>query len=160
MKLNLGSNNVRLDGFTNVDIVAHKNVDIVCDASDLKTINDCSVEVILASHLLEHFDFHQGIKAVKEWYRVLINGGKVIIEVPNLLAFCELFPKLPDNKQPEYLTQIFGYPWVDGQSHKMGYTPIQLRWTMALAGFKNIHQIEATRYTDIKDWCMRFVGEK
>jgi hypothetical protein len=159
LKLNLGSNEVRIPGFLNVDIVAHKNVDIIADASALPQ-DDNSVDEILASHLLEHFDFHQGKKALKEWFRVLKPGGRLTIELPDLDAFCRNFVLLPEDEKPNYYVQLFGYPWEDGQSHKFGYTPYQANLSLKEAGFCNILRRQANRYTNLVDWCMKFECEK
>jgi len=159
MKLNLGSNNIRIPGYTNVDLVAHENVDIVANAISLPQ-EDNSVDEILSSHLIEHFHFHDGLKALKEWFRVLKPGGKLIIECPDLEAFCRNFLKLSEEERPRYYVQLFGYPWEDGQSHKFGYTHSQIIWSLQTCGFHNIKELPAWRYMDIVDWCMKFECEK
>lgn len=135
MKLNIGSNDKRVEGFENVDIVPGPNVDIVASAHDLHMIKDESVEEILAEHILEHLTFYQANLALAEWYRVLTFNGKLFIEVPDLLRICEAF--IEGNEYQRFQNnigywslshQIFGnqrgrnHEENLAQTHKSGYT--------------------------------------
>lgn len=54
---------------------------IFCDGSDLATVNDETYDFILSSHNLEHFA--NPVKALKEWQRVTVKGGVLILVLPN-----------------------------------------------------------------------------
>jgi len=159
IKLNLGSNSVRIPGFINVDLVKHPNVDVVANALKLP-YKDGEVDEILASHLIEHFDYIEGQQALKEWYRVLKKGGKITIECPDFLAFCRNFINLPEDERSNYYVQVWGYPWEPGQAHKFGYTLNQLIGTLKSIGFKDIKQLPALRYSNLVNWCMKFEATK
>lgn len=155
LKLNLGSNCVRIQGFLNVDLVPHPNVDVVCNAIKLP-YQDNEVDEIYSSHLIEHFHYHDGLKALKEWYRVLKFGGIMVIELPDFEAFCRNFLQLPEHEKPNYYVQVWGYPWEAGQAHQFGYTPQQMIWSLNQAGFTKIERLPALRFTNLVDWCMKF----
>jgi SAM-dependent methyltransferase len=59
---------------------------IFCDASDLRIVPDDTYEFILSSHNLEHFA--NPVKALKEWQRVTVPGGILVLVLPN---YCYTF---------------------------------------------------------------------
>lgn len=83
MKLNIGSNTVRFEGFLNVDIRQLDEVDIVDDVSVLGKIKDNSVEYIIAHNILEHFSQDRVRDIVKTWVKKLKNNGVIEIGVPD-----------------------------------------------------------------------------
>ena len=159
LKINLGSNDIRIPGFLNIDIVKYKNVDIIANCKDLPFQDNIASE-ILASHIIEHFDFHEGLEALKEWHRILSPGGKLTIECPDLDYFCRNFILLPEHEKPNYYCQLFGFPWEKGQGHKFGYTPSQLKWSLKECGFKYFKKIPATRYNNINEWNQKYEAIK
>jgi SAM-dependent methyltransferase len=53
----------------------------ICDGNDLHAVKDCSYDFVLSSHSLEHFA--NPLKAVKEWLRVLRQGGTLVLVLPD-----------------------------------------------------------------------------
>jgi SAM-dependent methyltransferase len=64
-----------------VDIEAKRGVDMVASVDDLPMIESDSVDVILASHILEHIENTK--KTLNEWKRILKPDGKIIIILPD-----------------------------------------------------------------------------
>ena len=83
MKLHLGCGNKRIEGFMNVDIRPGNNVDIIDNISELNSVDNSSVELIYASHVLEHFGRHEYINVLERWYDLLKKGGKLRLSVPD-----------------------------------------------------------------------------
>lgn len=83
MKINIGSNDMRFEGFLNLDHRSGEHVDFVDDAFALKTFEKDSVEEIIASHILEHASFDRTSGILKRWKDVLKPGGKLWVAVPN-----------------------------------------------------------------------------
>lgn len=83
IKLNIGSNTVRFEGFKNVDIRDIPEVDIVDEVSELKKIKDNSVSYIKAHAILEHFAPDMTSKILKNWVSKLKSGGEIEISVPD-----------------------------------------------------------------------------
>jgi SAM-dependent methyltransferase len=54
---------------------------IICDATDLPTIEDSSYECVLACHCLEHFA--NPLRALAEWKRVLKDDGLLLLILPH-----------------------------------------------------------------------------
>jgi predicted SAM-dependent methyltransferase len=91
MKLNLGSHNKRINGYRNVDVLNLPNVDDVVDLSKFPWPYDMSsVDEILMQEFLEHISWHDCQAVINECYRILKPTGKIIIQVPDIEAMCEM----------------------------------------------------------------------
>ena len=114
-------------------------MDAIIDAKSIP-YDDNSIDCIRALHVIEHFDFHEGNRVLREWYRALKPGGKLILETPDLMATCKRFINDPDMRIPLY-GHFFAYPWIPGQAHKFLFTEEQLACNLGWAGFKNMKRI-------------------
>ena len=109
MKLNIGCQIHYFEGWTNQDVVGddpNMKVDLVCDAINLP-LAEKSVEFIYAGHLVEHFYPDTLPIAIKEWHRVLQDGGTLVVLTPDCGA---LFHDYASGrlKQEDLWQQIFG----------------------------------------------------
>ncbi len=141
-----------------VDKYIEKEGWVKMDAGDLK-YSAGSVDVIYASHLLEHFTIDQphgspiisAREALENWFKVLKIGGKVIINVPDFEWACEYF--LKKQKDPDYwdsrdtqqhfnaenvLEIFFGGQGAKGEFHYSGFTLSSLKKLLSDVGFKDI----------------------
>ena len=81
VRLNIGAGDKRIPGYTDIDIKTGT------DARHLPYA-DGSVDEVYASHILEHFDYDNGVgEALREWVRVLRPGGMLRISVPDVQKF-------------------------------------------------------------------------
>ena len=80
IQLHLGCGNVRLPNFINSDIIKTDAVDIVMDARYL-TYEENSVDLIYASHILDHFKRYEINAVLTEWNRVLKPCGVLRLSV-------------------------------------------------------------------------------
>ena len=107
MKLNLGSGNVRLDGFYNIDKSPICQPDLVWDIEETPwPIEPDSVEHILAGHSLEHVHQDKFPDVVREMYRVSQDGAEWYIYVPHGLT--NMFIKDPTHRMP-FALETFNY---------------------------------------------------
>ena len=88
MKLNLGCSDRRIEGYVGVDIAPP--ADQIVDLEYTWPWEDSSVDEVLAYDVCEHVSDESGadVKSGRIWFmnelhRVLIPGGKAIIETPN-----------------------------------------------------------------------------
>ena len=149
IKLNLGCGGMILPDYTNCDKYDER-ADLKCDVVDLP-FDDNSVDHIYASHIIEHFDFYQAFDVLKEWRRVLKEGGSLAVETPDLLGTCKAFIKGEESRRVELYGHFFATPWIDGQVHKFLYTETQIKWTLEKTGFKDIKKVPALRYIGCED---------
>jgi predicted SAM-dependent methyltransferase len=82
LKLNVGSADVCLPGYTNIDR-KHGGEAFPLTYNDGTPVADESVDEILASHVLEHFGHNEVGNVVQDWARCLKNGGKLRVAVPD-----------------------------------------------------------------------------
>lgn len=151
-KLNIGSHNVKVDGFLNLDILELPDVDIVCDITrvpwafrqrtdvsnkerpfdDISWPEENSVDEILMVEVLEHISFHDTDKVLKEIYRVLKPGGKIHIQVPDCGSMMEMYVRgeISDSipHKPQSVEQVIALRDATG----MRVNPV--RWLMAFCG--------------------------
>lgn len=85
IRLNLGSDRQQISGFLAVDFRPEVGPDVVADVKDLSMFADDSVEEVLASHVLEHLTWEEGLAALKEWMRVMKPGAMLTVAVPDIV---------------------------------------------------------------------------
>lgn len=78
MKVDIGGGLFPRKGYITID---QEDSDIICDLNDGIPLDDNSVGVLNASHVIEHLK--DPIKTMKEIHRVLAHGGWAFIEVPS-----------------------------------------------------------------------------
>jgi len=72
----------------NIDINPKWNPDMVADGANLDKIADASQDIIVSHHNLEHYGCGEAAPMIRECYRVLKPGGRLIVCVPNMDALC------------------------------------------------------------------------
>lgn len=77
--LDIGCGKHKIGGF-GIDCDKDSDADLICDMSEIP-LRDETYDYIISCHCLEH-TVHT-IKCLKEWYRLLKVGGKLILAVPN-----------------------------------------------------------------------------
>lgn len=86
-KLNLGSGNVRIPGFINVDLY-DDTADIQASIKEVP-LPDESVSEIVAYQVIEHIHYAESEAVLREMYRLLEPGGTAIIETPDIDVVCK-----------------------------------------------------------------------
>ncbi len=99
MRLNLGCGIDNRYGYVNVDFRKIPGVDSVVDLSVFPwPFSDGSAEEILMFDCLEHFSYRQTSTILSECWRVLSDGGQVLVQVPDgehlMHAFAQSGPYL------------------------------------------------------------------
>jgi glycosyltransferase involved in cell wall biosynthesis len=146
IKLNIGSGGCEIDRYMSVDLF-DRRAKIIADCTKLHEIFDeNSVEEILASHLFEHLNPYHSHDILSGWYKILKKGGKLIMEMPDILQLCSNFEK--SNKQERYglLNCIYGSvntatsddPSKITASHLFGWFPEIMYDHLSGVGFTNI----------------------
>ena len=82
LRLHIGSGNVRLPGWTNVDAQRLPGVDVVADVT--RGLDFADAEAVFSEHFLEHLAVDDALRFLLEAHRVLMDGGWVRLTTPNL----------------------------------------------------------------------------
>ena len=142
MKLHLGCWHRYLEGYVNIDIKGN-SADIHADLRSLP-FEDCSVDEIYASHVLEHFGRHEFLAVLREWNRVLKPGGGIYIAVPDIDSAIAYYLKHGDLK-PLY-GQFWGGQRDEYDHHKFGFTDKTLTEYLQQTGFENAERYNTFEY--------------
>lgn len=146
VRLNLGSGDMSLPGYLNVDQAPERDghrPDIVSDVMKLD-LADAYADEIMAIHVFEHFFLWDVDNVLAEWKRVLKPGGRLVLELPDLLKSARNFLKHPDTTDPKkWQLSMYGFygdpSWAEPvMNHKWGWTPTSLEAKLRDCGFVEI----------------------
>lgn len=146
MKLHIGGTEI-LPDWKILDVYERPEVDFVANASDLSQFADESIDVIYASHVLEHFYYGLGYDlslTLLEWYRVLKTGGQLMISVPDLRTLAWLYsrPNLDVQTRIHIMRMIFGGQTNEYDIHKVGFDFDILWMYLSDVGFSKCERVE------------------
>lgn len=146
IKLNIGSGEEVINGYTSVDL--YDKADVKDSILTLSSFEDNSVDVVRSYHILEHLKMTDVPIAMKTVYRVLKTNGIWDIEVPDLIWLMKDFLQLEDHQRWGWKIQtIFGLQVHDGEYHKSGFSKQHLYDLLHETGFV-VKKIEE-RFCDI-----------
>lgn len=132
LKLDIGGGkNKRDSDYTSVDICGEPDVKAEMWALPFK---DGEAHSIWSSHTLEHAPHGRVIETLKEWFRVLRPGGRIIVQVPDFNYVARYWLMGPDRAWAEAM--VFGLQTNEGEFHKCAFTPETLRGDLEGAGFE------------------------
>lgn len=148
LKINMGCGHRRIQGYVGVDIAPGQSVDVVAPAHKVPLGDNCANE-LMAIHLWEHFYFWECEVVLKEWRRLLMPGGLLVLELPDLYKCClnvvaeaQGTPTFKGDKEKEQgtLWGLFGDPRQKNQfmSHRWGWTPSSLQDFLMQNGFCDV----------------------
>jgi SAM-dependent methyltransferase len=108
INLDLGCGSNKQLGFLGLDKRYFDSVDIVHDIEDTPwPIDENSVAILLATHILEHIDPRKFLDVMDEAWRTLIPDGSFMISVPhssNIYAYQD-----PTHMRPGFVESSFYY---------------------------------------------------
>lgn len=141
MRVHVGCGRHVLDGWWNCDVQRHpkaaRDPEALCDTRSIPLPDRCA-SVLMSCHVLEHFYRWEVDDVLAEWRRLLMPGGILILELPNLESACRnLLSGLDDQMcmWPIYGDWSHRDPYM---MHKHGYTPGTLRALLEANGFHRV----------------------
>ena len=144
MKIHIGCGKKVLDGWVNCDIVRHpkapRDPELLCDARSIP-LDDGVADVVMAIHNFEHYYRWECDDVITEWKRLLKPGGRLILELPDLIKCCEniLKGRKSRNGDPDQLGRwgLYGDPRYKDKymCHPWGWAPDELMDFLKSHGF-------------------------
>jgi SAM-dependent methyltransferase len=125
----------------NIDSQERWNPDITTNGADLKQFfADESVDYVVLHHVLEHFGCGEGAALVKEAYRVLREGGSLLIFVPDMKTLAGGWFNGQISTQI-YMTNVYGaYMGSEDDRHKWGFDVVSLfDFLKSCSPWKGVH---------------------
>ena len=144
-KLHIGGTQ-KSDGWEVLNAVPAPYADYVGNAINLSRFADNTFAEIYASHVVEHFDYKNELElTLKEWWRVLIPGGKLYVSVPDLDTLAALFlqkDRLNIDECFFVMRMIFGGHVDEYDYHVVGLNEDFLTSYLKIAGYINILRVK------------------
>jgi len=159
-KLHVGCGRVYIPGFQHIDIQPAPHIDLVTEADRLTGIDDNSVELVYACHILEHFDRWHYKKALAEWYRVLKPGGVLRLSVPDLQACVEVYSKVGLVSGPFSIVGLLcGGQRGPFDFHRMVFDRKSLSQALTETGFTTIRDWDwrKTEHAEVDDYSQAYL---
>ena len=135
----------RVEGWEILNAVSAPEVDHIGDARDLSQFSDATFSDIYASHVVEHFDYKDELaQALREWHRVLIPGGRVLISVPDIEVLSRLIVDRSHPLEERFLLMqmMFGGHVDAYDHHRVGLNDEFLAWFLGAAGFVGMRRVD------------------
>jgi len=159
MKLHLGCGPRHIPGFVHIDVQPAPHVDIVGPIEKLP-MDDNSVSLIYASHVLEHFSRNEYESTLHEWFRVLEPDGILRLAVPDFAACAAIYY---ENGLADGLSGLVGLI-IGGQRnehdyHKMIFDESFLRSILLTIGFREVRLWDwrTTEHSHIDDFSQAYI---
>jgi predicted SAM-dependent methyltransferase len=144
--LNIGGISAR-PGWINVNAQAGPGIHLQAHMSEMSMFPDDTVTAIYSSHTFEHIPYFTNVSALttlKEWYRVLRPGGRLMVAVPDMrvLAKAILDDSLDLQDRFQLMKMVFGAQTDDYDFHYAGYDLELLSSFLRSAGFCEIEKVD------------------
>ena len=158
MRVELASGERPYDGYLHCDMRVLESTDLVCRV-EILPFADCSVESLLASHIIEHFPYESIISVLGEWHRVLSPGGDILIITPNLGYITHGYV---DGwmDYTEARNRLFGGQDYEGNYHYTMFDSQSMFKALEEVGFKSIEDVTANYETREVPMSLYFSAEK
>jgi hypothetical protein len=149
LKVSIGAGDVKIEGFLRVDIDESTQPDFLMDAQKL-SFKPKEVEVIYASHVLEHFNFEAKenksvrwsslVTLLAVWRECLTPEGCLYVCVPNLEQLAKILIEFEKDEdiQKTVLDAIYGGGRNSFDIHYSGFTQSVLTSLLKEAGFREV----------------------
>jgi len=141
--LHIGSGSTKLPGLINCDLF-DPDADMKADAASLDMFNNGTIDLIESHHMIEHMSFADAEKALKEWRRVLCDGGLLIMTYPDITRVCLKWLKhsllhfvSPRTEKLDYILKMMvGSQEHDGMFHQSAYDAKSMHRLLAKCDFE------------------------
>lgn len=162
LRLNLGCGRFKLNGgFINIDQLERVKPDLVCDVLNLP-YEPGTVDEIYAGHLLEHFAFVDGLKALQYWHFLLKEGGVIRITVPDFDYLVRTYISNPKADKLKEFNDLYIYSCAQESPHRYMYNEQLLTKVMEDTGFVDLKRMPVDHpYFPIPvEWQVGYEGRK
>ncbi len=125
--------------FIHNDFRALPDIELVCDAREelLEIVGSERVSHLRACHVLEHFPYGETVNVLLLWKNLLVPGGSIHIEVPNLAWQVRACAAGEINSE-EFVYFAYGEQNYEGNFHYAAFDEPLLRKRLEEAGFTNV----------------------
>ncbi len=152
IRLHLGSGNVNLQGWINIDARKDSHIHIIEKDFKLETFADNSISEIYLSHVIEHFTFEEINKLMDIFKRKLMKKGILRVSVPDFDSVIKIYQSSSNNI--EKVEPIL----LGGQEHIYNFHKSIFNKKKLISLFK-IHDFKSIKEWDTKEIFGSSVGD-
>ena len=154
--LHLGCGLVNHPKFINIDAIRAPHIHYIRKIEDLSLFKDNSVDLIYASHCLEHFSHLRVSQVLTEWYRTLKPGGILRLSVPDFDLLINIY-KENHNDIDTILQSLMGSQLGEYSFHKTVFNKNSLTLLLRNTGFTEVREWipGSSELTTLNDWSSR-----
>jgi hypothetical protein len=126
-------------GFIHHDARALPDIEVVCDmgAELVGLVGERSASQIRACHVLEHAPYPETVNLLLKWKSLLIEGGLLYVEVPNLAWQIHAVAS-GEITVDEFVYFAYGEQSYPGNFHFNGFDSARLTRVLEESGFKDV----------------------
>jgi predicted SAM-dependent methyltransferase len=157
MKLHLGCGDKHIDGYINIDCRFLPTVDEVQDVTILRKYKNNSINVIYASHVLEHFKRWDYKYVLNRWYELLGEGGILRIAVPDFEQIVNHYVKHKNLRELSGL--LYGGQDYEKNFHHWIWDFQTLKEDLIDVGFHSVYRYDwrKTEHNQIDDFSQSYL---
>lgn len=136
LKIDFGCGANKESGFIGIDSRKVDGIDILSDLDGMSNIpNGCAI-VVRTCHVIEHFEFNDLLRFLKECFRILSHTGYMIMYFPDL---GKIDPKIDKDIA---IKHVFGGRDYPENYHNSFWSKEQMKWFLDKIGFCNIEEVK------------------
>ena len=102
-KLHIGCGENALKDWLSSDLFPSSRGILHLDATKPFPLESDTFDYLFSEHMIEHISYSQGLRMLKECYRILKRGGKIRISTPNLSFLIDLCKENTSELQKRYI---------------------------------------------------------
>lgn len=159
VKLHLGCGPKYIPGFLHVDVIEGDHIHHQGSVCELPW-PDGGVDLIYASHILEHFGRWEMRAVLEEWFRVLAPGGVLRLAVPDFAACAKIYYEEGlKNGLTGLIGLICGGQRNEYDFHKMIFDEPFLTGELLALGFREVRRWDwrLTEHAGVDDYSQAFI---
>lgn len=137
--LHLGCGGINHEKFINIDGLPAPHIHYIREIDNLSPFKDNSVDLIYASHCLEHFSHQKVSHVLSEWFRVLKTDGILRLSVPDFDLLCEIY-KESGNEIDSILEVLMAKQDYKYNFHMTAFNQLSLMRYLKNVGFREIRK--------------------
>jgi predicted SAM-dependent methyltransferase len=120
------------------------------------------VDEIYAGHVLEHFDWRDGERALGHWVSMLRPGGKISVSVPDYDMLCRTYLAHPTAERLREFNDRYIYSYIQKSPHKYAYNEALLEDVMMRVGLVSLKRmpVDHEYFPHAVDWQVGIEGRK
>lgn len=138
--LNIGCHQLYKPGYINIDESNKTVADTISLTYELP-YKDNSVDLIESYNLLEQLSYEKTIISLEEWYRVLKDNGKLILETTNIELLIDEYKKAEDPEEKDSALKLLYEDSDERYKHISSYYYGKLRRDLLKIGFDHIEEL-------------------